>query len=605
MKKIFTLALALMGFAGASNAATVDDLEVLKHSYVLVCDDYNNNGTEKIAANSIYGDGFFFTPTGNDCSVKKGVTNLSVVNEADDNHVTAAIAAKYGADYSVDHFNSLRLKNNQDIIVLKVTAKSKIIFFLQGNNKTGTEARIPKLWKGGVGGVQSKADCTDDNALNPKPTAEHPTTDAGFRFEYVADDDMTLWVGSWNGDMFLSYVIVEANEAPGTPSVKVGDQTFEDGLWFREVTCKANPATEEGSTEQIPTIVTYTTDGSAPTAASEVYGGPIKCYKNMTVKFQAFLDLEGGIANKDFICEGADNEAIVTFQFNAPTIGADGANVLISTEYDGQGATNFYSLNGGEAAQGNTFTLTESATVSAYTEIKNGSYETFTSKSSTKDVYVLDPIKTKKTIAVTGGDVVEDEEATATSTTGTVYKVENGTISADKKDFFVKNLEFAVVKDAAYQIDGKEAYIKMNQTNITFQVAEGDSVDVVVTCSKNSCKTLNAENDESVTTDRKCYVNVSGKTYGTDDVTAANADGTPGNVIKFGLSAGTWTFQKYSGTGNILISSIEITPASTEGISDLSIETADNGAVYNVAGQKVSEGYKGLVIKNGKKLMAK
>ena len=80
MKKIFTLALALMGFAGASNAATVDDLEVLKHSYVLVCDDYNNNGTEKIAANSIYGDGFFFTPTGNDCSVKKGVTNLSVVN---------------------------------------------------------------------------------------------------------------------------------------------------------------------------------------------------------------------------------------------------------------------------------------------------------------------------------------------------------------------------------------------------------------------------------------------------------------------------------------------------------------------------------------------
>ena len=39
MKKIFTLALALMGFAGVSNAATVDDLAVLKHSYVLVGDD--------------------------------------------------------------------------------------------------------------------------------------------------------------------------------------------------------------------------------------------------------------------------------------------------------------------------------------------------------------------------------------------------------------------------------------------------------------------------------------------------------------------------------------------------------------------------------------
>jgi hypothetical protein len=357
--------------------------------------------------------------------------------------------------------------------------------------------------------------------------------------------------------------------------------------------------------EGFATIVTYTTDGSEPNATSPVYKEPIKCYKDMTVKFQAYMDLGDGKPDEMGIAVGADNEGIVTFQFNAPTIGSDGPNVLISSEYDGQGATNFYKLNGGEAVQGNTVTLTESATVTAYTEIKNGDYATFVSKSASQDVYVLDPIKAKKTIAVTGGDVVVDEEATATSTTGTVYKVENGTISADKKDFFVKNLEFGVVKDAAYQIDGQEAYIKMNQTNITFQVAEGDSVDVVVTCSKNSCKTLNAENDESVTTDRKCYVNVSGKTYGTDDVTAVNEDGTPGNVIKFGLGAGTWTFQKYSGTGNIFISSIEISPASTEGIEDLSLETAKNGAVYNVAGQKVSEGFKGLVIKDGKKFVVK
>ncbi len=571
MKKLFTFALALMGFATA-NAASVDDVAVLKHSYVLVCDDWNNSGTEKIASGTLYGDGFFFTPTGNDCSVKKGSVNLSVVNEADDNHVTAAIADKYGEEYNKDHFNSLRLKNNQDMIVMKVTAKSKIIFFFQGNNQVGEKARIPKLWKGGEGGVQKKDDCTDANALNPKPTADHPTTDAGFRFEYVAEDDMTLWVGSWNGDMFLSYIIVEANEAPGTPSVKVGEQTYENGLWFREVTCKAVPATEEGSDEKIPTVVTYTTNGMAPTASSEVYTGPIKVYEDQTVKFQAFLDFGSGKPEDENIIDGADNEAIVSFQFDAPTISAEGGKVTITSPYEG--AKNFVTLDGDKenAEEKSEFTLSESASVTAFSKIVNGTYTTFESKSTTKDVYVLDPIKEKKIVTVTDGEVVVDEEATAQDPNGeTIYMVKNGVISADKKDFFVKDLAYGVIKDAAYQINSKEMYIKMSTTNITFQVAEGDSVRVKVICSKNSCKNLDAEDaaedkqDNGCTPDRQCYVNVSGTNYCLTD-----ADGNHTNDLKlypeanefeFGLPAGTWTFQKYSGTGNILISSIEIAPA--------------------------------------------
>lgn len=556
MKKIFTLIGALVGFASISSAATVDDIAPLKHSYVLVCDDWNNNGTEKIASGALYGNDFFFTPTGHDCSVKKGSVNLSVVNEADDNHVTAAIAAKYGQDYSGDHYNSLRLKNNQDIMVMKVTAGSKIIFFLQGNNKTGAEARIPKLWKGGEGGVQSKADCTDANALNPKPDADHPTTDAGFRFEYTADDDMTLWVGSWNGDMFLSYVIVEANEAEGTPSVKVGQQTYEGGLWFKEVT--VTPGLAYG----LPTDVYYTTDGTEPTAASEKYTAPIKCYKEATLKFQAFMS---GMAVPD-----ANNEVSVNFSFDAPTIEAEGANVTITSAYEG--AKNFYKLNGGEAQEGSSFTLTESATVSAYSQIVNGSYATFTTKSTTKDVYVLNPIKEKKTIVVTAGTAVLDEEATASSTTGEVYKVEGGEISADKKDFFVKDLTFKALKDEQYQVPvGQEVYIQMSNTNITFFVAEGDSVDVKVVCTKNSCKNIDADDaeDGSQVNDRKCFVNVSGTNYCLKD-----AEGNETNDLKlypnanefsFGLKGAEggsyFTFQKYSGTGNIMISSIEITPA--------------------------------------------
>ena len=613
MKKIFTLALAFMGLATVANAATIDDVQVCKHSYVLCFDDWDGAGTAKPGKGQLFGNGYFLDVTGGSVATNKGKVNLSVVNEADDNHVTQYIADKYGADYPDDHFNSWRLKNAQDVIAMKVTAKTKLIFFLQGNNKEGKDARIPKI----------ATDAALTNALNAAPGEDHPKTDAGFRYEWIADDDYTIYIGSYNGDTFFSFLIVEANEAPGTPTVKVGDQTFEGGLWFREVTCKANPATEEGSEEQIPTIVTYTTDGTAPTASSPIYTEPIKCYTNMTVKFQAFLDLNGGAsASEDFICDGADVEANVDFRFDAPVIEANGANVTITSPYEGQGATNFYKLNDGEAAAGSSFTLTESATVTAYTEIANGTYGTFTSNPSNKDVYVLNPIKAQKTIAVTAGDVVLDEEATATSTTGEVYRIENGEISADKMDFFVKNLTLKAVTEEQYQAPvGNERYIQMSNTNITFMVAAGDEVNVKVTCSKNSCKTLNAEEDESVTTDRKCYVNVSGTTYGTDDITQEGAnvieftlkggkdvttkDGEGNDVTSFEAADTYYTFQKYSGTGNILIGSIEFTPAGESGINAINTENAAKTAVYNVAGQKVADGYKGLVIKNGQKLIQK
>ncbi len=37
------------------------------------------------------------------------------------------------------------------------------------------------------------------------------------------------------------------------------------------------------------------------------------------------------------------------------------------------------------------------------------------------------------------------------------------------------------------------------------------------------------------------------------------------------------------------------------GISNISVDSAKAGKTYNLAGQQVSDSYKGLVIKNGKK----
>ncbi len=576
MKKIFTLIIALMGFAGAANAATVDDLAVLKHSYVLVCD----NLGARPGKGALFGDNHFLDVTGGSTATNKGQVDLSQPGATtyDDGkgnvedipqYITEDIIAKYGADYAGPHYNWLRLKNAQDVIAMKLTAKSKVIMYIQGNNKVGKEARIPKI----------ATDAKLENALNAAPDENHARTVSGYRWEYTVADEGLYYIGSYNGDMFVSFIIIEANEAPGTPTVKVGDQKFENGLWFREVTCKANDMVEEGSTEKIPTVVTYTTDGSAPTAASTKYTEPIKCYKDMTVKFQAFMDFGDGQPSDDFICQNADNEGSVSFLFEAPAINVDGAQFSIVSPYAEQNGKNYFTLAAdgqvSEAVQSDGATLDLSATVSAYTIIANGEYGEFKSFSASKDVYVLNPIKEKKTIAIASADVVVDDEATAASTDGTtVYKVENGSLTADKKDFFVKNLTFGVLKDAKaqYQVpEGQEAYIQMSNTNIVFQVAEGDSVVVKVVCSKNSCKNIDADDaaedklDNGCTPDRQCYVNVSGTNYCLTDAEGKHTNDLKlypnANVFEFGLGAGTYTFQKYSGTGNILISSIEITPA--------------------------------------------
>ena len=568
MKKLFTLAIALLGFAGIANAASIDDLQVCKHSYVFVADE-NSPVEEKILfyKNTLFGDGYIFTPTSNAYATNKGSVDLSV---ADGILVTEDIAAKYG-EYG-KHLNCLRLKKAQDVIAMRLTAQSKVIIFYQDNSK---DDRYPVFATDA--GLSSRL---GEGVISERCSGEEGAPAANLRrIEWTATDDGLVYIGDNNGDMYLSFIIVEAKEAPGTPTVKVGEQKFEDGLWFREVTCKANPAVEGG--ESLPTVVTYTTDGSEPTAKSALYTAPIKCYQDMTVKFQAFYDYDGNgkLDADDEKADGADNEGIVSFLFNAPTIDADGANVTFTSEYEG--AKNYFSLNGGEAAEGNSTTLAESAIVSAYSQIVNGTYATFTTKSSTKDVYVLNPIKEKKTIAVTAGTAVVDEEATATSTTGTVYMIDGGAISADKKDFFVKNLTFGTLAsaDAAksqYQVPaGQEAYIQMSNTNITFFVAEGDSVTVKVICSKNSCKNLDAADaaedklDNGCTPDRQCYVNINGTNYCLTDAEGNHTNDLKlypeANVFEFGLKGAEggsyFTFQKYSGTGNIFISSIEITPA--------------------------------------------
>ncbi len=594
MKKIFTLICALVGLTATVNAATVDDIKVCKHSYVLVADDWNGNGSAKMTKGQLFGDDFFLSVTGNSNSTSKGKSNpAELLNETGEYRYGEAFAKKYG-EYG-EHNNSLRIKNAQDVFAMKVTAGSKLIFLMQGNNKKEAEARIPKI----------ASDAKLENVLNSEdaPAAGKYTEgiSAGYKYEWTAVDDQLIYIGSYNGDAFIAYVIVEANEAPGTPMLKASAQMFDETAkaFYKEVTCTTVPLLDEDSGETFPTVCTYTTDGSVPNETSPVYTGPIKCYSDQIVKFQAYMDFGTGEVFDDAICPNAENEVAVNLMFDAPTFEIVDNQVTIKSAYADLGADvkYFASYNDKVDAEGQTFSLESSATVSAYVKIINGSYGEYTSNVATTDVYLVKPITEYKKLYVTAGKIVKDEVNSTPE--AEAFMIEGGAISASTEDFFVKDLEFAPVLDAQYRVPAEqEAYIKMNNTNITFNLGQASAI--VVTCSKDACKNIASE----TVSDRQCKVNVDGTNYGSEDITVTydmlGEDGLtvletlPGNVIKFDLAAGIHTFKKFSGTGNIKISSIEIFPGVT-GVAG--VEAADEAEAATVV--KAVKNGKLVIVKNG------
>ena len=61
---------------------------------------------------------------------------------------------------------------------------------------------------------------------------------------------------------------------------------------------------------------------------------------------------------------------------------------------------------------------------------------------------------------------------------------------------------------------------------------------------------------------------------------------------------------RFQGVG-FTLTKVELKVPDPSGVNTINIVKADNGAIYNVAGQMVTSSYKGLVIKNGKKMIQK
>lgn len=84
-----------------------------------------------------------------------------------------------------------------------------------------------------------------------------------------------------------------------------------------------------------------------------------------------------------------------------------------------------------------------------------------------------------------------------------------------------------------------------------------------------------------------------------ESVTAATADNSP---ITVNVAADNSYYEFQMPASDVTITA---TFSSTSGISNVNAENAKNAVRYNLAGQKVNAGYKGVVIMNGKKMLNK
>ena len=302
-RRLLLFAALLCAGMASMKASTVNDLQTIRGTYVYAFDAYTQNGGGTRTNGTLFGNDFFLDVTGGSVSTGKGSIDISnsstytAINGADVDYLSATYST-YGSQ-----LNSLRLKNAQDVIALKPVAGSVIYLFGQGNNKTGAEARIPKF----------ATDAALSSALNATPGADHPASGTYvYKFEVPEDFDgeKVLYIGSYNGDAFFSYIIVELPPVESLYEVTVSASPVEGGL----VTAVQEPQ-QDGVTE----VVT-------------LYANPNKGYA-----FKEWQDAEGNTLSTttpytDSI--KADAAYVAVFESTALPVSATPATVLVKHVYD-------------------------------------------------------------------------------------------------------------------------------------------------------------------------------------------------------------------------------------------------------------------------------
>ncbi len=223
--------------------------------------------------------------------------------------------------------------------------------------------------------------------------------------------------------------------------------------------------------------------------------------------------------------------------------------------------------------------ITTAANIAEFKALDNGTKAILTLKDAkvqyvngTSDIYVVD---------ATGG--IDIYKSNLTYTAGQIL---NGTIEATYSEYRKLPELTNITENNLTATDGTVEPIEM-------------TVEEAVKA-ENVCKLVTVKNITIVALTSGSYTNY----YNDEDKTLQIYD-----KFKLGYTPNTKSAMDYTGIIIPFDSQIElaptVAPTSTTGISTITSDAAANAPAYNLAGQKVSASYKGVVIKAGKKFVQK
>ena len=216
-------------------------------------------------------------------------------------------------------------------------------------------------------------------------------------------------------------------------------------------------------------------------------------------------------------------------------------------------------------------------------------------------------------ITVTSATLDEQESVSATSTWDwskfgvSEIKLDDNTNLKKTDEFVLSNVIIYGYCDAIGTDFGNAKALKviMEYPVRDGKYCQGASIKINTTVAGKLSVTYSNTGTRSDEAQRR-YLNVNGTNYGTgtmdpEQITTDDIPVAAGEVTisgRMGTDTETAQFLRYY--------KVVFTKSSDTGIDAIkTAEKDNNGAIYNLAGQKVENGYKGLVIKNGKKMIQK
>ncbi len=515
-----------------------------------------------------------------------------------------------------------------DIVTLNIAAK---------NAKSGSGAVLSADdGNSGSATVEGSTDPQDVSFTATATTMEIYESNNGFRLYSVTIESGTpSLVGEWSaaevkatvGDTNVTAPTFSVSASTGdnitssdySVAYSLAEGSDENIVTFGETGITAIDATAEGSATVVATV----------TSLNEAYESPSNTYETtITISPAATFYEQVSISDAttwDYTSCKTTIELLSDTDTGGPTTPAEGEKFLMAnlpsygwdvtfdSDFNAQALifSGQYPLRNTGCSQGNLWAF--NTTEAGYVVVKFG-----TTSSSNQNRYLqINDNSTVYTPTTTSGLTTSelyvsagDVELTGTGTLR-VYSIAFTPASLETKTLDVNGYT-TVTSDYAFTVDGATAYTaSVSGETVTLSEISGAipaGVGVVLKGTANGTATIVPATDTASEVSSNDLIGVSDVTTalestGTNYVLAN--DGTDTKFVKQGTA--DLSSLKYKAYINVADESAAKTlnivfAGDATGISNVAVEAeAATGAIYNLAGQQVSESYKGVVVKNGKK----